>query len=295
MLFMPNENKLSYNIILPVHNEENYISDCLTSIANQSYLPLEVMVVNDNSIDSTQKIIDEFVQKYDFIQTIHSQNISTVHEPGSKIVNAFYKGFEHLTQNWDVIVKLDADVILPPNYFEKVLNEFSINSKTGIAGGIAMIKQNGNWIYEKIGNKKQVRGPFKTYSKECFEKIGGLKKSIGWDTVDELLAQYYGFEIKVIPELEVRLQKPTGQDYKKIYGQKTGEGFYKMDYGFFISLIASLKATWNKKNAFLFFDIQKGYFKSFFKSDSKIVTETEGRFIRHYRWSGILKRFLNRA
>lgn len=292
---MQNENRLNYAIIIPAHNEEKFIGKNLNSIVNQTYLPQEVIVVNDNSTDETPKIIEEFAANYSFIKTLNSGTKSTSHEPGSKIVNAFYKGFEQLNSNWNVIVKLDADVVLPENYFEKIINAFQENPKIGIAGGLAYIEKDNEWIYEKIGNKKQVRGPFKSYSRACFEKIGGLKKSVGWDTVDELLAQFYGFEIEVISDLKVKLLKPTGNDYKQIHGKKTGQGFYKMDYGWVISFIAALKASWNAKNLYLFFSISKGYWNSSLNNDSKIVTKAEGEFIRAYRWKKILNRFVNHS
>lgn len=292
---MPNDINLKYSIILPAHNEEKFIGNALKSIVQQTYLPKEVIVVNDNSTDATEEIVQGFVENYSFIKMTHSESNQTTHEPGTKIINAFYKGFENLNSNWDVIVKLDADVILPSDYFEKIIQTFQSDKKIGIAGGIAMIEENGNWIYEKIGNKKQVRGPFKSYSKDCFEKIGGLKKSIGWDTVDELLAKYYGFEVKVLPELEVKLQKPTGKNYQKIHGKKTGEGFYKMDYGWWISVVAALKASTIKKSPLLFFTMMKSFLKSSLNADSKIVTKEEGKFIRSLRWRGILKRFINRT
>lgn len=286
---MPNVNKFTYSIILPVHNEEKFIGNALESIVNQSLLPNEVILVNDNSTDHSENIIRGFMRNFPFIKMVNSENNSTEHLPGSKIVGAFYKGFEQLEKDWDVIVKLDADVILPSEYFEKIIKTFQSDHTIGIAGGIAMVEQNGNWVYEKIGNKKQVRGPFKSYSKSCFEKIGGLKKSIGWDTADELLAKYHGFEVRVLPDLEVKLQKPTGINYKKIHGERTGEAFYKMDYGCLISLIAALKQSWNKKSISLFFSIANGYLNSSFHSHSKIVTKEEGRFIRSLRWQGILK------
>jgi glycosyltransferase involved in cell wall biosynthesis len=294
MPFMQNENNWPYSIILPAHNEEKFIENALQSIVQQTYLPKEVIVVNDNSTDSTEEIVRGFVLKYPFIQMIHSESTQTTHEPGSKIVHAFYKGFEKLSSDWDVIVKLDADVILPPNYFQEIIQEFQRNPTIGIAGGLAMIEQKGEWIFEKIGNKKQVRGPFKAYSKACFEKIGGLKRSIGWDTVDELLAKYYGFEVKVREDLHIKLQKPTGTDYKKIHNLKTGQGFYKMDYGFFISLIAAAKLAWNKKSFLAFSSTIKGYFELAINSSEKLVNKEEGKFIRSYRWSGILKAFVNR-
>jgi len=267
----------------------------LNSIINQSISPNEVIVVNDNSTDKTESIIVDFSNKYSFIKVVHSESKLTSHEPGSKIVNAFYKGFDRINSNWDVIVKLDADVILPENYFEIILREFQTNPKVGIAGGLAFIEKNGILTYEKIGSKEHVRGPFKAYSKECFDKIGGLKKSIGWDTVDELLAKFHGFETKVIPELQVILQKPTGIQYQTIHNQKTGQGFYKMDYGFAISFIASAKSAWNQKSLSSFIFTYWGFLKSNLKSDNKIVTKEEGKFIRNYRWDGILKKLINRT
>lgn len=286
---------LKYSIVLPAHNEEKFIGNALSSITNQSLLPQEVIVVNDNSTDRTEEIILKFAEKHPFIKYIHSQNTSTEHLPGSKIVQAFYKGFECLENEWEIIVKLDADVVLPSDYFEKLILVFNSNPKIGVAGGLAMVEENGQWTYEKIGNKKQVRGPFKAYSKDCFEKIGGLKKSIGWDTADELLAMYYGFEIKVLPDLKVKLLKPTGTVYNTIHGRKIGQSFYRLDYQFSISLIAALKASWNKKSFKLFIEISKGYWNSVFQSDDKIVSSSEGKFIRKFRWKGITDKLLFRS
>lgn len=292
---MQNASNLNYKIIIPAHNEESHIGKTLDSIVNQSLLPSEVVVVNDNSTDKTVEIIQFFVINHSFIKTINSDSNSTKHEPGTKIIEAFYKGFETINPEWDFIVKLDADVILPNDYFETVAEEFQRNPKAGIVGGIALIEKNEKWIYENIGNKKQVRGPFKAYSKVCFDKIGGLKKSIGWDTADELLARFHGFDVMVLENLEVKLQRPTGQDYQKIHGKKTGTTFYKLDYGWAISFIAATKAAWNKKSVSLLFSISKGYLAAALNNDNKIVTNLERRFIRKYRWRGILNRLVNRT
>lgn len=286
-------NFLKYSIIIPAHNEQKFIAQTLDSILNQTYLPNQLIVVNDNSNDSTKEIVEGYVKIHPFIKLVNTENSDDRHLPGSKIIEAFYKGFAELDQEWDIISKLDADVVLPTNYFEKIIEEFHKNENLAIVGGIGFVLKNQEWIVEKFGDKNHVRGPFKSYSKKYFSKVVGIKKSIAWDTVDELLAMYHGFDVKVIADLEVKLLKPTGNDYKKIHGTKTGEGFYKMDYNWIISLIATLKAVWNSQNPNLFFSISKGYWKSVYRNDNKIVTKEEGRFIRRFRWGKILKRFLN--
>jgi glycosyltransferase involved in cell wall biosynthesis len=292
---MRNGNKVKYTIVIPARNEEKFIGKVLESIVNQTFLPREVVIVNDNSTDKTEFLIQEFAEKYSFIKLINSENKTNHHLPGSKIIEAFYKGFNQVNSDWDFICKLDADVILPENYFQVLLNRMTENPKIGLAGGLVYINKNGNWIFENYNNKKHIRGAIKTYSKACFQKIDGLKKSMGWDTVDELLAEFHGFEIAVYDDLIVKLLKPTGVDYKQIrYGQ-FGKSYHLMDYGIPISIIAAAKASWKAKNVFSFFSIMRGYFKSVLNGDSKIVTKDEGKFIRRFRWAGILNRFLNHS
>ncbi len=273
-------------IIIPAHNEEAYIHEMLQSIVGQTFIPKKVIVVNDSSTDGSQKLIDQFSKKYSFIQSVlhHSAKL---HEPGSKVINAFYKGFETLDTDFDFIGKFDADIVLPPNYFENVLALFSSDEKIGIAGGNLYIEKENCWEFEAISEKTKVRGPIKLYRKKCFEDIGGLKKSIGWDTVDELLAQYHGWKVKTDTSLHVKHLKPTGKVYSKSSKYKQGEAFYKMRYGFWLTLIASAKLA-SKKNSFQFFmNTMKGFSKAKRANHNFIVSEKEGEFIRKLRWQKI--------
>jgi hypothetical protein len=54
---------------------------------------------------------------------------------------------------------------------------------------------------------------------------GGLKSSIGWDTIDEMLARYYGWKVVTIPDLYVKHLKPTGASYGANSMQLQGEAF----------------------------------------------------------------------
>src|SRR5690606_14743580 len=111
---------MDFSIVIPAHNEEAYLAKCLRSFVAQTILPSKIIIVNDGSTDGTQKIIDSFSEKYSFIEGIHF-NSKNIHAPGSKVVTAFYKGYESIKNDFNLIGKFDADLILPPNYFEKVL------------------------------------------------------------------------------------------------------------------------------------------------------------------------------
>jgi len=277
---------MNFYIIIPAHNEEAFIDGMLQSIVEQSVLPKKVIVVNDSSTDGTQKIVDRFSEKYSFVEGVF-HNSEAVHAPGSKVINAFYKGFETLDTDFDFIGKFDADIVLPPNYFENVLALFSSDEKIGIAGGNLYIEKENGWEFEAISEKTKVRGPIKLYRKKCFEDIGGLKKSIGWDTVDELLAQYHGWKVKTDTSLHVKHLKPTGKVYSKASKYKQGEAFYKMRYGFWLTLIASAKLAFKKKSFSFFIDSMRGYFKAKKSNLEYLLSEEEGKFVRKLRWKKI--------
>ena len=276
-------------IVIPAHNEEDCIALMLQSLVNQSHLPKKVVVVNDNSTDSTVKIISEFTNKYSWITTINTTS-SDAHIPGSKVINAFYKGFNTLDDNYDIICKFDADIILPNDYLESIVNLFNSDETIGIAGGLAYVKQNDQWIYETVSSKNHVRGPFKAYRKACFKEIEGLKTSIGWDTVDVLLAQFYGWKVATDKNLHVKHLKPTGKTYNETSKFLQGEAFYKMRYGLILTFIASLKSAINKRSASYFVNTLNGYFKTKNNKQEYLVTKEQGKFIRNLRWKGIFKK-----
>ena len=60
--------------IVAVYNVENYISECITSICNQTYSNIEVILVDDGSTDNSGNICDSFAEKDIRIKVIHQKN-----------------------------------------------------------------------------------------------------------------------------------------------------------------------------------------------------------------------------
>lgn len=281
---------MDFYIVIPAHNEEAHLQQTLQSLVEQSRLPKKIIIVNDASTDGTSQIIQQFSEKYHFIKSIF-HNSEELHEPGSKVINAFYKGLETLDEDYDIICKFDADLIFPKNYLEKIAEHFQKNPTYGMVGGFCTIEKNGNWVVENLTNKDHIRGALKAYRKKCFQQIGGLKTSMGWDTVDELLAQYHGWQIKTDESLLVKHLKPTGENYSKKSKYKQGEAFYRMRYGLWLTFIASAKLAFKKKSFQFFIDSMAGYFKAKKSGTAFIVSAAEGKFIRDLRWKNILKKF----
>ncbi len=277
---------MKYYTIIPAYNEEAFIALTLQSLAQQTVLPAKTVVVNDNSTDGTADIAKQFSEKHSWISLVNktSQNI---HLPGSKVIRAFNTGYETIDEDYDIIVKLDADLILPSDYFEKVLEVFKNNPKAGMAGGFAYIEKSGQWILENLTDKDHIRGAFKAYRKECFLQMGKLRPAMGWDTVDELLTKFYGWQVITIDSLKVKHLKPTGASYNKAARYKQGEAFYTLGYGFLITAIASAKLAMRKGKPALFIDYINGFFKAKKEKKTMLVNKGQARFIRKYRWQKI--------
>lgn len=274
-------------IVIPAHNEAKLIYKTLQSLVKQTSLPQKIVVVDDDSTDETSTIVSEFSKEHEFIELIKTIKTSSKkdHAPGSKVINAFYKGFEKLDKDFDIICKFDADLIFPPTYLEEITKAFKSDQNIGMAGGFCTIQKNNHWVLENLTDKDHLRGALKAYRKECFQDIDGLKPAMGWDTVDELLAQYHGWNIKTLDQLQVKHLKPTGQNYKtKTSRYKQGEAFYRLRYGFAISSIASLKLAILKKDLSLFASYMRGYIKAKNEKRPFLVSPKEGRFIRNLRW-----------
>ena len=273
---------MNYYIVIPSYNEEKFIGLTLQSLVEQTILPKKVVVVNDNSTDKTADIVTGFAAKYPFISLVHKTS-ETIHLPGSKVIQAFQKGLETLDDHYDLIVKADADLIFPANYFETIMAHFQSDKRIGMVGGFAYIEKNGAWILENLTDKDHIRGAFKAYRKECFKEIGGLKPAMGWDTVDELLCKFYDWKVVTDATLKVKHLKPTGANYNKTARYKQGEAFYSLGYGFIITAIASAKLAMLKRKPLLFIDYIKGFWKAKSAKKPLLVTEEQAKFIRNYR------------
>lgn len=283
---------MQYILLIPCYNEALYLSKTIDSIINQSILPSQVIIVDDNSTDETPEIIKNYTTTYSWITGVHKKS-ENIHLPGSKVIQAFHHGLPHINTSYDIIVKVDADLIFPLNYFETIINHFKSNSKLGMAGGFAYIEENGNWILENLTDKDHIRGAFKAYRKECYQEIGGLKPAMGWDTLDELLCKFYNWEIKTDESLIVKHLKPTGKQYNKKARYKQGEAFYTLGYGFLITLIASLKLAFKKRKITLFLDYIVGFLKAWKSKTPKLVTKEQEKFIQNYRLNKMVQKIFN--
>ncbi len=273
---------MNYYLVIPAHNEATLINLTLQSLVSQTVLPKRIVVVNDNSTDNTEAVVNAFAKEHPYISLVNKES-TAIHLPGSKVIQAFNAGFATLDEQYDIIMKIDADLIFPKNYLETLSRHFNADPKIGMVGGFCYIEKDGKYVLENLTDKDHIRGALKAYRKEAFKQIGGLKPQMGWDTVDELLCKFYNWKVVTDASLQVKHLKPTGANYNKTARFKQGEAFYTLGYGFLITAIASAKLSFMKKKPLLFFDYIQGFFKAKRAGIDLMVTKEQALFIRNYR------------
>ena len=55
------------SVIIPVYNHESYVSEAIESVLTQSYHNIELIVVDDGSIDGSEQVIENLRKYHDFI------------------------------------------------------------------------------------------------------------------------------------------------------------------------------------------------------------------------------------
>lgn len=83
------------SVVVPVYNVEKYLDSCIQHILNQSYSNLEILLIDDGSIDRSGKICDQYAKKDSRIQVVHKKNggSSSARNCGIEMASGTYIGF----------------------------------------------------------------------------------------------------------------------------------------------------------------------------------------------------------
>jgi len=282
----------SYVIITPAKDEEGFIEHTLESICAQTLRPNQWIIVNDGSSDNTAIIVKNYQMKYPWIRLVTNDNKFEKRLSGAKVVRAFYRGYNELKNHeYEFIVKLDADLILPENYFEKVSAAFRENANIGLCGGYCVSEKNGRLIKDRTA-KDHIRGALKAYKKQCFKDIDGLKDVLGWDGLDEMTASYLGWEIKQLP-IEVVHLRETNKEYKPLLRRfHSGMAYFRTGYGLILTILKAV--FWGFRRPYvvggLVFIV--GYLAGVIKCEEKIGDKDMRKFFRRFKYNRI-RQFLH--
>ena len=269
-----------YVIVSPVRDEEQYIAKTLESVILQTIRPAEWVIIDDGSHDQTGRIIDEYGKQYPWIVALHRADRGR-RLAGTGVMEAFHFGYEHLNcKDWEYIVKLDGDVGLEADYFERCFQRFAGDVKLGICGGVMYFEKNGQLKLDEQP-MHHVRGAIKLYRRSCWADIGGLIKSTGWDTVDEIHAKMLGWHTKSFSDLKVIHFRPTGAA-AGAWGDnvKNGRADYVSGYHPLFLVVKCFRRLFQKPYVVKSFAHAYGYLSGYLRRIPRIGNKDLIRYIR---------------
>lgn len=128
--------KIKVSVIVPVYNVEKYLDKCLESLANQTLKEIEIIVVNDESPDNSQSIIDKYTEKYSTIHSYQKKNggVSSARNFGIKKATGEYIAF------------VDGDDYVATNMYESMY-------KKAVSGNFDVVACDLNYVFEDDKDK----------------------------------------------------------------------------------------------------------------------------------------------
>ncbi len=201
----------SYLIVTPAYNEEDFIEKTIQSVLQQTVLPKKWIIVDDGSTDGTASIIKRYAQDHSFICYHFRKKVSGQHYFASNVFAIMdgYKQIKELPHSFIAI--LDADIILPENYYELLFQHFHTDKKLGVASGIYENLINGK-LHKVLNDRRSTPKAIQIFRRTVFEEIGGYLplKYGGEDTISCVMARMAGWKAWSFPDIKATHLRPTG-------------------------------------------------------------------------------------
>ncbi len=206
-----NLNQPLISVIIPAYNAEKFIAKTLESVLSQTYQNIEVLVVDDGSLDTTAAIVKSFAQKDSRIILLQQSNAGVAAARNLAIEKS--KG--------EYIAPIDADDIWYPQNLEKQVKCLSsstysvgvvyswsvdINEQDLLTGGFYNSTIAGE-VYTQLVYKYFIGNASSSLIRRiCFEKVGGyncqfrLENAQGCEDWELYLRIAEHYQFKVVPE-----------------------------------------------------------------------------------------------
>jgi biofilm PGA synthesis N-glycosyltransferase PgaC len=176
-------------------NEEEHLSELLVSLAGQTRRPDSLLLVDDGSTDDSPRLATRFASANPWATVLRRPRRPAERDrlASAAELHAFQWAVGQVSDEWDVIAKLDADIRFNPRLLETIERRFLADAGLGIAGShLSVVGADGALVREHCP-PDHVRGATKFYRRGCYEAVAPLPGILGWDTIDEITARMHGW------------------------------------------------------------------------------------------------------
>jgi poly-beta-1,6-N-acetyl-D-glucosamine synthase len=279
-----------YVIVTPARDEEQHILATLEAVVRQSLLPQRWIIVDDGSSDRTAAIAERYAEQHAWIEIVRRPDRGA-RKNGGGVMEAFYEGFRRLQAfQWDFLVKLDADVSFPPEYFERCFQEFAREPSLGIGGG-TLYNVTKAGVQLEPQPQFHVRGATKIYRGACWDQIEGVWPGPGWDTIDEVKANMIGWTTRSFASIQAYHHRPTGAAEGRWRDcLKNGRGSYAAGYHPLYLVVRSIARIRVKPYVLGTVAMLYGFIAAYLQGVPRITDRRLIRYIRTQQMNRLLGR-----
>lgn len=228
--------------VVIARDEENFIENTLFSLVNQTLVPLEIILVNDNSKDATKEKALQYLSEKQIVDFPYDHENWVISGKLSRVINL---GFSKLSKDLDYYLILGGDTFLPKKYLER-LTENLRKTNSDLGSGVI------------VGEKGTIRGSGRLISKKVFELQNfSYPENYGYETYMLFKAMNDGFRIKCFENLKFKVGRTTGTFYNSEKLFHRGRSYRCLGYPFYFVVGLSILHYIKKPKFFISF--LKGY------------------------------------
>jgi GT2 family glycosyltransferase len=190
-------------VITAARNEAAKIARAIESVVAQEHRPDRWVIASDGSTDETDKIVASYCDQHPWIQLVQVSGI-TKRDFASKVhaLKAAVGAMGEITEDYFGV--LDADIVLEPEHFRVLLEEFEGDARLGLVGAQIWEEYDGKRVLLDT-TKDTVPGAVQLFRREAYEGTSGFHPlpSGGEDTLAELEVRMAGWDTRTIGHLQV--------------------------------------------------------------------------------------------
>jgi glycosyltransferase involved in cell wall biosynthesis len=234
----------SYALVTPARDEADNLPRLASSLAAQTIPPRAWKIVDNGSTDDTLEVANRIASEHDWVQVLSLPGTS-VADRGAPIVRALQAGIAALDEAPEILVNVDADISMAPDYFESLLGRFAADPSLGIASGSAFELRQGLWAQRYVTGST-VWGASRAYRWECLQELLPLEERMAWDGVDEFKANARGWRTRAFEDLPFRHHRREGERDGTTWRARRNQGTAAYYLGY-RSWYLVLRALWNAR------------------------------------------------
>ncbi len=247
----------SYAVVTPARDEVENLPRLGASLAAQTILPRAWKIVDNGSSDGTLDLATQLAAEHEWIEVLSLPGTS-VADRGGPVVRALQAGIGRLEAHPpDVLVNVDADISMEPDYFERLLAKFDADTSLGIASGSAFELRRGIWE-QRFVTGSTVWGASRAYRWECLQELLPLEERVAWDGVDEFKANARGWRTTAFEDLAFRHHRREGERDGTAWRARANQGRAAHYLGYRPWYLV-LRALWNARREPAAFGMVWGY------------------------------------